>query len=111
MQTFREFMNTGSFGNTATRNIDQQTFGSGHSNAVSPSPTLDLPTRVVEGRIRKLIYTSNPITAVLEDGTMWKITKKQWEYLKSIDREPKENRRVQLELFLDGTIKSVNVLG
>lgn len=107
MLSFREFVNPGAYLNTAVAGMAGQEFGKSLS---LPVPTLDIPTRIIETRVRSITYTTNPICICLENGGTWRATKKQWEYLKSIGREPKENSRVQVELFLDGTIKSVDLL-
>lgn len=110
LTTFREFVNAGSFQDTGKTGLDNNFFGVGHALNM-PMPTLDMPTKIIEGRIKKILYTQNPISVCLEDGTVWKATKKQWDYLRSIGREPKENLRMQLEIHLDGTIKAVNIIG
>lgn len=107
MESFKEFYNAGAFSNTAWDGFDSQTFGIGKSLNL-PTPTLEIPTKVIKGRIRSIFYTKNPITIALENGTTWKLTKEQWDYLRSVGKEPKENKEVQIELYLDGTIKAIN---
>jgi len=106
--TFREFVNPGAFGNTATAGIDNQFFGVGKSLNL-PTPTLELPTRTMEGRVSRIRYTENPIAIVLDSGAVWHLTKQQWDYLRSTNKEPKTGSRVQIEMFVDGTIRAVNV--
>lgn len=108
MQSFKEFINAGAFLNTAWAGIDNQTFGLGHSLNL-PTPTLDIPTKRIEGRIRSIFYNQNPITIVLENGTTWKMSKEQWDYLLGIGEEPVEGKNAQIEMFLDGTIRSVQI--
>jgi hypothetical protein len=107
-KTYLEFISAGAFSNTA--------FGSSPDNPDYytrhdlPTPTLDIPTNIVKSKIQQINYTENPITISLADGTVWKCSKPQWDYLKGIGREPKEGSNVQLEIYLDGTIKAVNIL-
>jgi hypothetical protein len=115
VKTFKEFLesvNPGSFLNTGWSGVDSnQFFNVGHSNDVDlPTPTLDMPTRTISSKIRKIAYTENPISILLDNGSMWKLTKKQWDHLKSYGREPKENARVEMEMTVDGTIKSINII-
>jgi hypothetical protein len=107
LQSFKEFVNNGAFLNTAWTGFDNQTFGTGHALNL-PTPTLDIPTKRIESRIRSIFYTQNPINIALEDGTSWKVTKEQWDYLVATGKEPREGKLAQIELFLDGTIRSVN---
>ena len=108
---FKEYilseLNAGAFLNTAF-GFDPQTFGMGRSLNM-PSPTLDIPTKTINSKVSKIFYTQNPICICLEDGTEWKITFKQWRYLESIGRKPKEGSRIQLELYIDGTIKAIDL--
>ncbi len=107
--TFKEFVNAGAFSNTAFRGLDSNQFvGSGHALNL-PTPTLDMPTRTIHSTVRRIVYNENPISIQLMDGTIWNLTKKQWDYLKSTNKEPKINSNIQIEMFLDGTIKSVNI--
>jgi hypothetical protein len=103
-----EFINAGAFLNTAFGNApDNPDYYTRHD---LPTPTLDIPTNIVKSKIQQINYTENPICICLEDGTMWKLSKSQFDYLKNIGREPKEGLMIQLEIFLDGTIKAVNIL-
>lgn len=108
MMSFFEFVNSGVFNNTAMDGIDNQFFGLGRS-PVLPTPTLDLPTKSIEGIVKQIRYTENPISINLTNGTTWKLTKKQWDYLAAVNKLPRINSRVQIETFIDGTIKSANV--
>lgn len=108
MESFKEFVNAGAFGNTAEKGYDTQFFGTGKSLNL-PTPTLDIPTKIISGRIRSIFYTQNPITIVIENGATWKLGKDQWDYIKSIGKEPREGKHIVLELFLDGTVKSINL--
>lgn len=114
MKSFLEYIQAGSFLNTAQVGLGAPTWGVDHSLTLS-SPTLDIPTQIISGKIRKIHYTENPIMIELEIAPnklrRWPMTKKQWEYAKSIGKEPRENMRVQMELFLDGTIKGLSVIG
>jgi hypothetical protein len=89
--------------------MDTQHFGIGNS-PVLPTTLLEPPTRTIEGKIKDIRYTENPITIMLDNSTSWKVDKKQWDYLVSVGKEPKIGKRVQLEMFLDGTIKSINYI-
>jgi hypothetical protein len=109
MQTFREFVNAGAFQDTGSLGYDAQTFGMGHALNL-PSLTLDPPTNVIRSKIRSIQYTENPICICLENGAIWKLTKGQWDYLKDCGREPKEGISVQMELYMDGTIKAIDVV-
>ena len=107
--SFKQFLledSGGYFGNTATSGYDPQTFGIGRSLNL-PVPTLEIPAKHIEGRIRSIFYTQNPITIALDDGTTWKLTKSQWDYIQSQGKEIREGKRVQIEMNLDGTIKNV----
>lgn len=108
MDSFRLFLETpGAFNNTGMTNLDSGMMGVGHSLDL-PTPTLDPPTRTIRGKVNKISYTTNPISIALDDGTNWEVSKSQWDYLKKIGREPKEGSMVQLELYMDGTIKAVD---
>lgn len=105
--SFKEFYNAGAFLNTAQTGFDNQFFGIGHSLEL-PTPTLDLPTKQLGGRVLRINYTENPISVVFDNGAIWNMTKKQWDYLKSTNKEPRINSNMQIEMWLDGTIKSVD---
>ncbi len=106
--SFKEFVNAGAYQNTATTGYDNQFFGIGHSLNL-PTPTLDIPTRTLEGTVRRINYTENPISIHFDSGTVWNLTKKQWDYLLSTNKEPRIDSKMQIEMYLDGTIKSVNI--
>jgi hypothetical protein len=106
IQSFREFVNAGAFQNTGTTGYDSQFWGIGHSLSL-PTPTLDMPTKTVQGTVRRIVYNENPISVQLDNGTIWHLTKQQWDYLKATNKEPKINSNIQIEMFLDGTIKGV----
>lgn len=106
LMTFKEFVNAGSFQNTGTTGYDNQMFGIGHALNL-PTPTLDMPTKTVQGNVRRIVYNENPISVQLDDGTIWHLTKQQWDYLKATNKEPKINSNIQIEMYLDGTIKGV----
>lgn len=113
-RAFLESYESGAFLNTSFSGIDNNFFGigtdsSGNAAFTLPSPTLDIPTRTIQSRIRQIRYTDNPICICLEDGTEWKLNKDQWDYLTSLGKEPREGLMLQMELFLDGTIKSVDL--
>lgn len=108
MQSFREFYNAGAYLNTGFAGLDNQFFGIGKSLNLS-TPTLEIPTKTLSGKIRSIFYTKNPITIVFENGGVWKLNMEQWRYLQSVGKEPREGKQVMLELFLDGTIKSVSL--
>lgn len=104
---FKEFINNGAFLNTAWAGFDNQTFGIGHSLNL-PTPTLDIPTKRIESRIRSIFYTKNPITIVLEDGTLWKMSKEQWDTLVRSGKQPQKGKIAQIETFLNGVVKSID---
>jgi hypothetical protein len=108
MQSFREFVNAGAFQNTGTTGYDNQVFGIGHSLNL-PTPTMDMPTKTLQGNVRRIKYNENPISVQLDDGSVWHLTKKQWDYLRVTNKEPQINSNIQIEMYLDGTIKSVTV--
>lgn len=111
--TFREFVNTGAFLNTGWTGIDPNSFinlGQHSNDFALPTPTLDVPTKTIQGKIKRIFYTENPISVILDNGSVWKLTKKQWDHLKFYGREPKENARVQIEMTVDGTIKAINII-
>lgn len=109
--TFREFVNPGAFQNTVTKGYfgTPNNAGYGGTPETLPTPTLDMPTKTVQGVVRRIVYNENPISIQLNNGTIWHLTKKQWDYLKATNKEPKINSYIQIEMFLDGTIKSVNI--
>jgi hypothetical protein len=107
--SFREFVNPGAFQDTSKVGIDNHFFGIGKSDL--PTPTLDLPTKTIASKVRRINYTENPISINLQDGTTWNVTKKQWDYLVAIGKTPKVNSSIQIEMYLDGTIKSLDVFG
>lgn len=102
MESFRRFLQE----NYEPR-IDNQFYGFNAANL--PTPPSDIPVKKIGGKIRSIFYTKNPITIALESGAVWKLTKDQWDYLVAIGREPREGKTVQLEVYLDGTIKSVGL--
>jgi hypothetical protein len=108
MESFKEFYNAGAFQNTATTGYDNQMFGIGHALNL-PTPTLDMPTKTLQGNVRRINYTENPISIQLDSGAIWNLTKKQWDYLRTVNKEPKVHSNIQIEMYLDGTIKSVNI--
>ena len=108
MQSFKEFVNNGAFLNTAWTGFDNQFFGIGKSLNL-PTPTLDIPTKRIESRIRSIWYTKNPINIVLENGTIYKLTKEQWDYLVSIGKELREGQNIAIEMFLDGTVRTIDI--
>lgn len=108
MESFKEFVNSGAFQNTATTGYDNQFFGIGRALNL-PTPTLDMPTKTLQGNVRRINYTENPISIQLDSGAIWNLTKKQWDYLRTVNKEPKVNSAIQIEMYLDGTIKSVNI--
>lgn len=109
MRTFLEFINSGSFSNSLMKDI-------GFSQSIEknltklPYLTLNIPTKIVENKIQCINYTKNPIEIVLENGICWKVTRKQWEYLVHSGKEPKKGIKVQLEMFLSGQVKSINLI-
>lgn len=107
--SFKEFVNAGAFNNTAMMGYDNQFFGIGKSLNL-PTPTMQVPTKTLKGNVRRINYTENPISIQLDTGAIWNMTKKQWDYLLAVNKEPKINSQVQIEMFLDGTIKSVNIV-
>lgn len=109
MLSFKEFYNAGPFLNTTQTGHDNAFFGVKQPEI--PMPSLDLPLKQVNGRVRRINYTENPISIIFDNGTTWNMTKKQWDYLKSTNKEPRINSEVQIEMFVDGTIKSVNFGG
>lgn len=102
MESFKEYVNAGAFLNSGWVGL-----ASLPDTSSIPTPTLDIPTKTLTGRIRSIFYTKNPIAIVLENGSVWKVTKSQWDYLVSMGKEPREGRFAQIEMNLDGTIKSV----
>ena len=106
MESFKEYVNAGAFLNTAWAGLASTPTGIGDTPGFT-SPTLDIPTRSISGRVRSIFYTKNPISIVLENGTVWKVSKSQWDYLVSTGKEPCEGKLAQIEMNLDGTIKSV----
>jgi hypothetical protein len=108
MESFKEFVNAGAFSNTGFNQIDNQMFGIGHALNL-PTPTLDMPTKTLQGNVRRINYTENPISIQLDSGAVWNLTKKQWDYLRTVNKEPRVNSAIQIEMYLDGTIKSVNI--
>lgn len=120
MFTFKEFMNPGSYTNTAFTGFDNSVFGIGHSNEL-PMPTLNLPTEVIEGRISRFVspFNEDPITLEIEysnpktkkiERKIWMMHKKQWENSKLAGSELKVNSRVQMEILKDGTIKGLRII-
>lgn len=108
MRSFHEFVNSGAFLNTFWKEIENPLDVEKRLNF--PKVTFDIPTKIITGKVQNIFYTKNPICISLDNGTSWKVTKEQWDYLSHIGREPKKGKRVQLEMYLDGTIKSVDIL-
>lgn len=110
MESFREYVNAGAFNNTGAVMDTPQTFGIGKSNNL-PTPTLEIPTRTFSGTISNILYNQDPIlirVKTQDKSYSWKVTKEQWNYLKKINRQPEVDKRVMIEMNLDGTIKSVS---
>jgi hypothetical protein len=104
MEFFKEFIMSGAFNSTQSYLDGQPKY---YSKFELDVPTLDLPTKRIESRVRAIHYTQNPITIVL-DNSNWKVTKQQWDYLNSIGQKPEIGKLAQIETFLDGTIRSVS---
>jgi len=107
MESFKEYVNAGAFLNTTWSGLANLPYGPGDDTPGFPTPTMEIPTKSMSGRIRSIFYTKNPISIVLENGAVWKVTKTQWDYLVSIGKEPREGVLAQIDMNLDGTIKSV----
>ena len=70
---------------------------------------VEIPTKQISGKINKIHYTHNPILVIISDGTTWKLDKKSWDFLKNQGKELKEGKTIQMELYLDGTVKNINL--
>lgn len=101
---FKEFVNTEAFLNMGD---DNQFF---NRSLTMPVPTFEIPTRTIQGTISSIYYTKNPITIVFDNGHLWKVTKEQWDNLVRSGKEPRKGKVMQVEMFLDGAVKFVNVL-
>lgn len=112
VDSFREFVNPGYFSDTGKDGIDSQTW-SGERSLEMPSPTLDIPTQVFTGEVTNIRYNTNPITVYINVGREWRqwsMNHRQWKYLESLGKAPRIGSKVQIEQFLDGTIKAVNYI-
>lgn len=107
MESFKEFVNASAFQNIQAKGSDNHWVSL--TGSPMPTPTLDIPTKTIEGNVRRINYTENPISILLDNGAMWNLTKEQWDYLRAINKEPKISSRMQIEMYLDGTVKAVNV--
>lgn len=74
---------------------------------INYSPILEIPTKMITGKIIKIEYTKNPISIILDNGYTWYLTFEQWKYLCKNNKEPKKNKMIQLEIFLNGNIKNI----
>lgn len=104
--TFKEFVISGAYTNTGWEGYDLSYWGAGRTPTL-PVPTLTPPVKVVEGVITHIMYTNNPIT-ICVGNTTWNLTKDQWDTIVRHKKKPCVNDRVRLEMYLDGTIRSVN---
>ena len=74
-----------------------------------PAITLDLPTKKITSKITDIKYNQNPIVISFADGTRWTLIKKQWDYLISTGNKPKINSKIELEMYLDGSVKTCKI--
>lgn len=91
------------YSNTGWDDIEAMTMGQGHSMNL-PVPTFRLPTKQFTATVRRIKYNQNPIQIEFDNGVDWRVSKKQWDYLKSIGREPKENAVADVSMLSNGMI-------
>lgn len=106
-QNLCERLLPGATSNTGMTGHLNSVFGVGRSLQL-PTPTIDIPTHLIDCKINKIFYTRTPICVVLSNGMVWRLNKQQWDFLREHGREPREGAHVNLELYLDGSIKSVS---
>lgn len=75
-----------------------------------PTPTLTAPVEVVNTKVKKIEYTNNPIKVHFENGILWQLTKKQWDFLDNRNKAPQTAATVQMEIYKDGTVKAFDII-
>lgn len=106
MRNFFEFLET--FSNDAWDGLGSGTFGTGHSPTL-PVPTYSPPPETFTTRIRRVGYNQTPIVVEFEDGRVWKITPKQWAYLKAHGRLPQVGAMVDMETASNGMVTGISL--
>jgi hypothetical protein len=102
MDSFFEY-----YSNTGWDDLHSQVFGTGHS-LMLPVPTLHIPLNRVSTKVSGIIFNHTPIIVNFDNGQQWKLTKKQWDFMKSQGKEPKINQRLEVATDLNGRVISVN---
>jgi hypothetical protein len=74
-----------------------------------PAITFNVQNKNVSGRVVSISFNTNPIKLVLSDGTVWKLSKAQWDYLVKIGKEPKKGKLMSMEITPDATVKNVEI--
>jgi hypothetical protein len=102
MNDFYKFLET--YSNSQWDGIESPTFGQGHSMNM-PDPTYNFPTENFTSKIRRVVYNQKPIVVEFENGRVWRIKEKQWNYLKSIGRKPKQGATADVAMTPDGVVQ------
>lgn len=90
--------------------VNNQWTGYGLDIPINYSPILETPTKVITGKIISIYYTKTPISVILDNGYVWRITTEQWDFLTRHKKQPKKNQQVKLEITLDGVIKNIDLV-
>lgn len=93
--------------------MDFKEFFSNHwmgiNNINLDSFPLEIPEKTIKGKVRTIFYTENPISVVIDtdNGTpiIWKLTKKQWDYITKIKKQPKKGKNIEFSIRNNGIIK------
>src|SRR3954466_10469691 len=102
MTDFFKFIET--YSNSQWDGLEPGTFGQGHSMNM-PDPTYNLPTENFTSKIRRVAYNQTPIVVEFENGRNWRITAKQWAYLKSKGNAPKKGATADVSMTPDGVVQ------
>lgn len=108
MESFEKFL-TEYYSNSGWDDVEPMLMGQGHTPLL-PAPTIVLPDQTIFGKIVEIKFKQNPIVIILDNKTQWRLTIKQWNLLKSKDKTPKINSRVQIVVAADGTVLDIRTL-
>ncbi len=74
-----------------------------------PNPSLELPTKMIKGKIQEIKFNQNPIKITTDNGSVWHLSKGQWDYLLKNNKKPRINSEINVEVYLDGRVKSCKI--
>lgn len=112
MRTFWELVEQSSLSETYSNELYDDlitgTFGTGHSLNL-PAVTMHLEPKRIRAKVMEIRYNETPIKVRLSDGTVWTLTPKQWNIIKSQGQVPHEGSVVEAEIMPNGSISGLRV--